>query len=205
MALLPPTATMGFALESFAEAVDLAFQCQLVARYWRSPRARLAGTSSAPAACCPGRRGDAGARCSASRWRRASCTGCCCCAAWSSNCACSATTADGAAATRGGCGSWLRTPRAVPLALPAAVTATAQAAEEEAGRKGTGRPGPAEVGTLVRGHPDREVGLWSTPADRGRRGGGRRSACCSAGARRSWLGTWRTRATSSGTGEAAAR
>lgn len=76
-----------------------------VARCWRSPRALLAGTSSAPAACYPGWRGDAGARCSASRWRRASCTGCSRCAACSSNCACSATTVDGAAATRGGCGS----------------------------------------------------------------------------------------------------
>lgn len=134
------------------------------ARCWRSPRARLAGTSSAPAACCPGRRGGAGARCSASLWSRASCTGCCRCATWSSSCECSATTVRGAAATPCGCGSWRRTSRAAPSALPAAAAATAQAAAEAAGRKSTGRLRRAQVGTSVKGHRGPAVGLGQPPA-----------------------------------------
>lgn len=100
---------------------------------------------------------------------------------------------------RAAAGSCLRTSSAAPSALPAAVTATAQAAAEAARRKGTRRLRPAEVGTRVRGHPDLGVGLWSLPAGR------RRSVCWRAGTRRSWLSTWRTQATSSGTEEAAAR
>lgn len=107
LALLPPTTTMGFALEHFAEAVDPAFQCQLCGQVLEEPACTPCGHVFC--ASCPGRRGDAGARCSASRWRRASCTGCRRCAAWSSNCACSATTANGAAATPGGRGSRLHT------------------------------------------------------------------------------------------------
>lgn len=125
------------------------------ARCWRSPCARHAGTSSAPAACGPGLRGGAGARCSASPWLRVNCTECCLCAASSRSFASSATTAPGAAAARSGSASWLRTSSAATSALATATAAAGAASRNPAawvagtyprGGAAARRPGSAGAG-----------------------------------------------------------